>query len=547
MRANAVKREPEIQAFWAEQEIYQRLSQNNPGELFILHDGPPYANGALHIGHALNKILKDIINRYQILQGRKVRYVPGWDCHGLPIELKVLQNMKAGEREQLTPLTLRQKARDFALQAVEQQKINFQRYGVWGDWEHPYLTLKPEYEAAQIGVFGKMFLEGYIYRGHKPVHWSPSSKTALAEAELEYPEGHVSRSLFAAFKLLTVSEPLRELLTPFLSELGVAIWTTTPWTIPGNLAVAVNPALNYAVVEVGETDKPVAFKYLIVAADLAEQLSVTLGYSLTIKVTFKGKDLENSTYKHPLFNRRSPIVIGGDYITTESGTGLVHTAPGHGQEDYIVGQKYGLPILSPVDDQGNFTSEAGKFEGLNVLGEGNGAIIDALTEVNSLLKEEPYQHKYPYDWRTKKPTIFRATEQWFASVEGFRDAALKAISEVEWIPAQGENRITSMVADRSDWCISRQRSWGVPIPVFYDEETNEPKAQLITFKLLLPKKVLMRGGSYQLRSYYPKNIIIMARLTAREPIQWMFGLIPVLLGLLLRINAQNYTILRICI
>lgn len=474
MRANAVKREPEIQAFWAEQEIYQRLSQNNPGELFILHDGPPYANGTLHIGHALNKILKDIINRYQILQGRKVRYIPGWDCHGLPIELKVLQNMKASEREQLTPLTLRHKARDFALQTVEQQKAGFQRYGVWGDWEHPYLTLKPEYEAAQIGVFGKMVLEGYIYRGHKPVHWSPSSKTALAEAELEYPEGHISRSLFAAFKLLTVSEPLRELLAPFLSELGVAIWTTTPWTIPGNLAVAVNPALNYAVVEVGETENPPAFKYLIVAADLAEQLSTTFGYPLTIKATFKGQDLEHSTYKHPLFDRESPVVIGGDYITTESGTGLVHTAPGHGQEDYIVGQKYGLPILSPVDDQGNFTDEAGKFEGLNVLGEGNGAIIQALTEVNSLLKEEPYQHKYPYDWRTKKPTIFRATEQWFASVEGFRDAALKAISEVQWIPAQGENRITSMVADRSDWCISRQRSWGVPIPVFYDEETNEP-------------------------------------------------------------------------
>ncbi|MBD2481223.1 isoleucine--tRNA ligase [Planktothrix sp. FACHB-1365] len=474
MRANAVKREPEIQEFWAEQEIYQRLSENNPGELFILHDGPPYANGALHIGHALNKILKDIINRYQILQGRKVRYVPGWDCHGLPIELKVLQNMKAGEREQLTPLTLRYKARDFALQTVEQQKAGFKRYGVWGDWEHPYLTLKPEYEAAQIGVFGKMVLEGYIYRGHKPVHWSPSSKTALAEAELEYPEGHVSRSLFAAFKLLTVAEPLRELFTPFLSELGVAIWTTTPWTIPGNLAVAVNPALNYAVVEVGESEKPTAFKYLIVAEDLAEQLSTTLGYPLTVKATFKGKDLEHSTYKHPLFERESPVVIGGDYITTESGTGLVHTAPGHGQEDYIVGQKYGLPILSPVDDHGNFTSEAGKFEGLNVLGEGNGAIVEALTEVNSLLKEEPYQHKYPYDWRTKKPTIFRATEQWFASVEGFRDAALKAISEVQWIPAQGENRITSMVADRSDWCISRQRSWGVPIPVFYEEETNEP-------------------------------------------------------------------------
>lgn len=474
MRANAVKREPEIQQFWAEQEIYQRLSENNPGELFILHDGPPYANGALHIGHALNKILKDIINRYQILQGRKVRYVPGWDCHGLPIELKVLQNMKAGEREQLTPLTLRHKARDFALQTVEQQKASFKRYGVWGDWDNPYLTLKPEYEAAQIAVFGKMVLEGYIYRGRKPVHWSPSSKTALAEAELEYPEGHVSRSLFAAFKLLTVAEPLRELFAPFLSELGVAIWTTTPWTIPGNLAVAVNPALNYAVVEVGETETPIQFKYLIVAEDLAEQLSTTLGYPLTIKATFKGKDLEHCTYKHPLFERESPIVLGGDYITTESGTGLVHTAPGHGQEDYMVGQKYSLPILSPVDDHGNFTSEAGKFEGLNVLGEGNGAIVEALIEVNSLLKEEPYQHKYPYDWRTKKPTIFRATEQWFASVEGFRDAALKAISEVKWIPAQGENRITSMVADRSDWCISRQRSWGVPIPVFYEEETNEP-------------------------------------------------------------------------
>ena len=493
MRANAVKREPEIQQFWAEQEIYQRLSQNNPGELFILHDGPPYANGALHIGHALNKILKDIINRYQILQGRKVRYVPGWDCHGLPIELKVLQNMKAGEREQLTPLTLRHKARDFALQTVEQQKASFKRYGVWGDWENPYLTLKPEYEAAQIAVFGKMVLEGYIYRGRKPVHWSPSSKTALAEAELEYPEGHVSRSLFAAFKLLTVAEPLRELFAPFLSELGVAIWTTTPWTIPGNLAVAVNPALNYAVVEVGKTETPIQFKYLIVAEDLAEQLSGTFGYPLTIKATFKGKDLEHCTYKHPLFERESPIVLGGDYITTESGTGLVHTAPGHGQEDYMVGQKYGLPILSPVDDHGNFTSEAGKFEGLNVLGEGNGAIVEALIEVNSLLKEEPYQHKYPYDWRTKKPTIFRATEQWFASVEGFRDAALKAISQVQWIPAQGENRITSMVADRSDWCISRQRSWGVPIPVFYEEETNEPLLNESTINHV--QKIIAEKGS----------------------------------------------------
>ncbi|PLZ54483.1 isoleucine--tRNA ligase, partial [Fischerella thermalis WC442] len=420
MRANASKREPEIQKFWEENKIYDRLSQNNPGELFILHDGPPYANGSLHIGHALNKILKDIINRYQLLRGRKVRYVPGWDCHGLPIELKVLQNMKAAERQNLTPLQLRQKAKEFALNAVNEQRDSFKRYGVWGDWEHPYLTLTPEYEAAQIGVFGQMVLKGYIYRGLKPVHWSPSSKTALAEAELEYPEGHTSRSIYAAFPVTSLAEAVKPALSEFLPNLGVAIWTTTPWTIPGNLAVALNPELNYAVVEVTSSGEGLGFKYLIVAADLVERLSATLETPLSVKATVKGKDLEHSTYRHPLYDRESPIVIGGDYVTTESGTGLVHTAPGHGQEDYIVGQRYGLPILAPVDDNGNFTPEAGQFAGLNVLGDGNQAVIDALTIAGSLLKEEPYVHKYPYDWRTKKPTIFRATEQWFASVEGFR-------------------------------------------------------------------------------------------------------------------------------
>ncbi|MBW4646327.1 MAG: isoleucine--tRNA ligase [Goleter apudmare HA4340-LM2] len=475
MRANAIKREPEIQKFWEENKIFDRLSQNNPGELFILHDGPPYANGSLHIGHALNKILKDIINRYQLLQGRKVRYVPGWDCHGLPIELKVLQNMKSAERQNLTPLQLRQKAKQFALATVDDQRQSFKRYGVWGDWDNPYLTLKPEYEAAQIGVFGQMFLKGYIYRGLKPVHWSPSSKTALAEAELEYPEGHTSRSIYAAFPITGLSEALKPTLGEYLPDLGVAIWTTTPWTIPGNLAVAVNGELNYAVVEISRrgAEAQRGLKYLIVAADLVERLSATIAADLTVKATFKGQDLEHTTYRHTLFDRESPVVVGGDYITTESGTGLVHTAPGHGQEDYIVGQRYGLPILAPVDDNGNFTQEAGEFAGLNVLGDGNQAVIDALTAAGSLLKEEAYAHKYPYDWRTKKPTIFRATEQWFASVEGFREAALKAIAAVKWIPAQGENRITPMVAERSDWCISRQRSWGVPIPVFYDEETGE--------------------------------------------------------------------------
>ena len=479
MRANAVKREPELQQFWAENRIYEQLSQNNPKESFILHDGPPYANGDLHLGHALNKILKDIINKYKILRGYKVEYIPGWDCHGLPIELKVLQKMKSQERKELTPLKLRQKAKEFALEAQQKQCESFKRYGVWGDWEHPYLTLTPEYEAAQIGVFGEMALKGYIYRGLKPVHWSPSSRTALAEAELEYPEGHTSPSIYAAFPVSKLGIGAAEL-EPYQSSLGVAIWTTTPWTIPGNLAIAVNGDLEYAVVDVG-TLKSTSLQYLIVAKDLVEKLSATFETNLTVKATVLGKALENTTYRHPLFERESEVIIGGDYITTESGTGLVHTAPGHGQEDYIVGQKYGLPILSPVDDGGNFTAEAGKFAGLNVVAKGNEkvsvgnqAIIDALQAAGSLLKQEPYAHKYPYDWRTGKPTIFRATEQWFASVEGFRDDALKAIASVKWIPAQGEKRITPMVSDRSDWCISRQRSWGVPIPVFYDEKTNEP-------------------------------------------------------------------------
>jgi isoleucyl-tRNA synthetase len=486
MRANAVQREPELQQFWAENQIYEQLSQNNIKDSFILHDGPPYANGSLHMGHALNKVLKDIINKYKLLQGHKIDYIPGWDCHGLPIELKVLQKMKSKERQELTPLKLRQKAKEFAIAAQQEQCASFKRYGIWGNWSHPYLTLAPEYEAAQIDVFGQMVLKGHIYRGLKPVNWSPSSRTALAEAELEYPEGHTSPSIYVAFPVTQLGEGAAAL-TSYLPNLKVAIWTTTPWTIPGNLAVAVNGELEYAVVEI---DPPAAGSplnkggwggSLIVAKDLVERLSSTLATGLTLKTILSGKDLEHTVYRHPLFDRESKVVIGGDYITTESGTGLVHTAPGHGQEDYITGQKYGLPILSPVDDGGKFTEEAGKFAGLQVVAkgnekvsEGNQAIIDALQEAGALLKHEEYPHKYPYDWRTGKPTIFRATEQWFASVEGFRDEALKAISTVTWIPAQGEKRITPMVSDRSDWCISRQRSWGVPIPVFYDVETNEP-------------------------------------------------------------------------
>jgi len=516
MRANAPKKEPELQKFWAEHQVYEKLSQENPGDVFILHDGPPYANGSLHMGHALNKILKDIINKYKLLQGHKVRYVPGWDCHGLPIELKVLQAMKGEERKQLTPITLRQKAAEFAQKTVDEQRESFKRYGVWGNWENPYLTLTPEYEAAQIEVFGQMVLKGYIYRGLKPVHWSPSSRTALAEAELEYPEGHTSDSIYGAFRMVHLNDGVFSELNPFMPDLGVAIWTTTPWTIPGNLAVAVNPGLTYAVVETPwgkaptsktrskgfgkgsdaepePTGKGTLPKYILVAEGAIARLCEELEIKLTLKATVKGKDLEHCTYQHPLFNRESPVVIGGDYVTTESGTGLVHTAPGHGQDDFIVGQRYGLPVLSPVNDAGDLTQLAGRFAGLNVLKDANSAIIEALTEAGALIKESPYVHKYPYDWRTKKPTIFRATEQWFASVDKFRETALEAIASVKWIPSSGENRITSMVQERSDWCISRQRSWGLPIPVFYHQETRE--ALLTEQTIAHVKEIIREQGS----------------------------------------------------
>ncbi len=478
MRANASKREPELQKFWESKGVDFQLGLNNQGPTFTLHDGPPYANGALHMGHALNKVLKDIINKYQILLGKRVRFVPGWDCHGLPIELKVLQSLSKEDRKALDSLKLRKKAASYARKQVKSQMEGFRRWGVWADWDNPYLTLKKAYEAEQIRVFGEMVLNGHIYRGLKPVHWSPSSRTALAEAELEYPEGHVSLSIYVSFSVISLPTRLREVVQDQglsfeadgddLSEtLKIAVWTTTPWTLPGNAAVAVNSSIDYSFCK----DK--FGRIIIIAEELNTEVEQKLELNLQSLAVVKGSLLEGIIYKNPILEKHSPIVIGGEYITTENGTGLVHTAPGHGVDDFNTGRKYDLPLICPVDESGFLTEQAGRFAGLNVLSDANTAIISALKDDGSLLKEERYEHRYPYDWRTKKPTIFRATEQWFASLDGFRKEALSAIDQVNWVPSSGRNRIRAMIRERGDWCISRQRAWGVPIPVFYEREGDE--------------------------------------------------------------------------
>ncbi len=511
MRANSVVREPEIQNFWANNDIDFQLGSSNSGEIFTLHDGPPYANGALHMGHALNKVLKDIINKYKTLRGFRVHFVPGWDCHGLPIELKVLQNLKSDERKNLDTLNLRKKATDYAHIQINNQKEGFKRWGIWGDWNNPYLTLKKSYESAQIGVFGKMFLNGYIYRGLKPVHWSPSSRTALAEAELEYPDEHYSKSIYVSLKITKIPE---DILLNFIQEnlnikkdffqnnSFITIWTTTPWTIPANEAVAVNPKIKY-VFAIDEEKQIYLF-----AKDLSSEISKKFNKDFKVLLEVKGSKLENIEYQHPSKNKNCRIVIGGDYITTETGTGIVHTAPGHGIDDFNVGQKYDLPITCVVDEKGNLNEYSGQFKGSNVLKDANDLIIEHLKGNNLLLLQENYKHRYPYDWRTKKPTIFRATEQWFASVNGFRSSALKAIEDVEWMPETGKKRIYSMVVGRGDWCISRQRSWGVPIPVFYKKNGNDillNKEIISHIKELFSKHGADIWWDWDVKSLLPEN------------------------------------------
>ncbi len=455
MRGNLGKNEPSRYAFWEENNIYQaRLELNKDNEPFVLPDGPPYANGDIHIGHALNKVLKDIIVRDKSMRGFHTRYVPGWDTHGLPIESALVKNKKV-DRKKLSVAEFREQCEQYALEQVDRQREQFKRLGILGEWDKPYITLDKAYEASQINVFASMVEKGLVFKGLKPVFWSPSSETALAEAEIEYHDKK-SPSIYVAFDAVETGK--------FEANIKFLIWTTTPWTIPANLAVAVHESLNYVFARVGE-------EIYVFAEALMETLEATLEFeSLEVIRTVPGAELVGLTYKHPLYDRVSPIVLG-HHVTIESGTGLVHTAPGHGEDDYIIGQANGLDVLCPVDGRGIMTNEALQYEGL-FIDDCSKAVVQDLEASKHLLKMNWVTHSYPHDWRTKQPVIFRATDQWFASIESLKEKMLKAIETIDWIPSWGEVRMENMIKDREAWCISRQRVWGVPIPVFYHEDNT---------------------------------------------------------------------------
>ncbi len=461
MRANLPEREPSYLEYWYNEDIYNKKRQARKGmKKFVLHDGPPYANGNIHIGTALNKILKDIVVKYKFLQGFDVPYVPGWDTHGLPIEHAAIKNLGLN-RHELDPLTLRKECKKYALQWLNVQRDDFKRLGVIGDWDNPYITLEHEYEAEQIKVFGEMAKKGYIYKGLKTVYWCTHCETALAEAEIEYAEKK-SPAIYVKFPLIDDKECLPIGIDK--KDVFAVIWTTTPWTLPANVAIAIHPEFDYCWVRNGS-------EIYLMAEGLLAQVAKETGLQLEIIATAKGTDLEGMVFSHPFVDRESPIVLA-DYVTLEAGTGCVHTAPGHGQEDFETGMRYKLPVISPVDPTGKFTTEGGKFAGMEVF-EANGPVIKELAERGALLGKGSIRHQYAHCWRCKQPIIYRATEQWFASVDGFRELALQAITNVKWIPSWGEDRIHNMVADRHDWCISRQRVWGVPIPIFYCTQCNE--------------------------------------------------------------------------
>ena len=458
MKANLAQREGLQLRDWQKAKIYEKSIADKTKPVFFLHDGPPYANGDIHVGHAINKILKDIILKYKRLRGYNAPYIPGWDTHGLPIEWKIIQE-KGEKLASMTTLDLRKECKKYALKQVEKQKKDFVRLGVLGDWDNPYITLKPEFEAEELRVFKEIYENGYIFKGLKPVYWSPTTETALAEAEIEY-KNVSSPAIYVKMDML--DDGLKAI---GMDSASIVIWTTTPWTLPANLGIALNKDFEYGVYKTEKGN-------LIVAKELAEKAFAKMNLKYDLIKTFKGEVLERTHYLHPFFDREG-LVILADHVTLEAGTGCVHTAPGHGVDDFIAGNKYDLGILSPVDDRGHMTFEAGKYEGL-FYKKAEKKIVEDLLESGHILAYEEIVHSYPHDWRSKKPIIFRATEQWFINIadSDIRERAIKALDEITFYPQWGKNRIKAMLEVRPDWCISRQRVWGVPIPIFYNKKNE---------------------------------------------------------------------------
>ncbi len=475
MRAGLPKREPGFLEQWEKDDLYQQLMEKNGGKpLFILHDGPPYANGNLHMGHALNKILKDIIVRYKNMAGFHAPYTPGWDTHGLPIERQAIKAYGM-DRDKVSVAEFRSKCEEFARKHIDTQRTEFKRLGVIGDWDNPYLTLTHDFEAKQIEVFGEMVKKGFIYKGMKPVYWCPKDETALAEAEIEY-QDVPCKSIFVKFAVTDDKGVISKLLGS-IENVYFVIWTTTTWTIPGNLAISLNPFFEYDFVKVPNGE------IYVLAKELVKSVMETAGISSwEVLATVLGSDLEMIQTKHPLYDRAS-VVITGEHVTLDAGTGCVHTAPGFGADDFIVCQKYQIPIIVPVDEKGCHTAESGKYEGMYV-DDSNEVILKDLDDCGALLATEDIVHSYPHCWRCKNPIIFRTTEQWFCSIDALKDDAVEACRHITWLPGWGEERMTSMIQERSDWCISRQRIWGVPIPIFFCKDCGKPLVNECTIKIV---------------------------------------------------------------
>ena len=472
MKGDLARREPDMLAWWEEHRVYEKLravAADRPK--FILHDGPPYANGAIHIGHAVNKVLKDIIVKSRTLDGFDAPYVPGWDCHGLPIEHQVEKSL-GRDAKRLDAKAFRHACREYATEQVDVQRKDFIRLGVMGDWANPYLTLAPRYEAEQLRAFAQIIRNGHLYKGHKPVHWCLDCRSALAEAEVEYEE-RTSPSIDVRFEVVDRADLAQRLGLASLppGRASIVIWTTTPWTLPANQAVALHPEFEYSLLAV-ESDG--GEELLVLASELAPSVLKRAGIAASREIARgKGAQLEGLVLRHPFYDRSVPTILG-EHVTLDSGTGAVHTAPGHGQEDFVVGRKYGLLVDNPVGGDGRFLPATPLFAGEKVF-DANPHVVEVLAEKGALLHDEPLRHSYPHCWRHKTPVIFRATPQWFISMEqaGLRRTALEEIGKVEWTPAWGEQRIYSMIEGRPDWCISRQRTWGVPLPLFTHRETGE--------------------------------------------------------------------------